>query len=168
MIDRESIHRGVMLMLLAAVAVGGSGCANHLAFATSTTFGLDVSQRADQTVDVVMGYQRAEIASIPVSEEKGSSKDHDSYSVLGTFNVDYKWNPFADGALHLTQVFSTGKAARLAAKQLDSQRYFANKVKEIAEKRKAREKEKKEKKRRRADDGAGTRDDGRSDGRGGR
>jgi hypothetical protein len=50
-----------------AVATSLSGCQNYLAFGTATKFGLDISQKPDQTVDLTLGYRREEIASIPVA-----------------------------------------------------------------------------------------------------
>ena len=59
-----------------------TGCSHffghYLAFATATKFGVDMSQRPDQTVDVVMGYQRLEMASIPVPDGKDASKTEDA------------------------------------------------------------------------------------------
>lgn len=115
----------------------GSGCKNHLAFGTVTKFGLDISQKPDQTIDVTMGYRRAEMASIPVAKNDQEPADadgsKDAYSVLGRFNVSYG-NPFKTGpneGLHLKQFFATGMAARAAAKSADMRRAFGEAAGEV-------------------------------------
>lgn len=101
------------------------GCGNYLAFSTATKFGLDISQRADQTADIVVGYQRAEIASIPVPDNaaktddaKDASNKYDAYAVLGTFNVEYNTNLFdrTKKGIEINQLFATGMAAREVVK----------------------------------------------------
>ena len=103
---------GVLALLL-------TGCAQRLAFGTATKFGIDISQRADQRVDVSLGYDRVEVASIPVPEADGkriATGDQDAYSILGTFYVDVDPNLTSTGTgLHLNQLFATGFAARNAA-----------------------------------------------------
>ncbi len=111
---------GLSLLLL------GGGCRNQLAFGTATKFGLDISQKADQTIDVTMGYRRAEMASIPVPLDTDASTNTDAYSVLGRFNVTYG-DPFKPGeneGLHLRQFFATGMAARVAATNADMRQAF--------------------------------------------
>lgn len=111
----------VSLLLLLA-----SGCKSHLAFGTATKFGLDISQKPDQTIDVTMGYRRAEMVSIPVPGETDASATEDAYSVLGRFNVTYG-DPFKPGpneGLRLKQFFATGMAAQAAAKNADMQKAF--------------------------------------------
>jgi hypothetical protein len=39
-----------------------SGCSNTLVFGTATKFGVDISMRPDQLIEVTMGYDRYEIA----------------------------------------------------------------------------------------------------------
>lgn len=134
-----------LALLVCACLLGG--CRSYLAFATATTFGLDASQRADQTVDITMGYKRLEVASIPVLEEDDeqepapagdpvdgdpaavaktttpdASATHDAYSVLGSFQVVYG-NPFTEG-LVLKQLFATGMVARDVAENEDMQKMF--------------------------------------------
>lgn len=110
-------------LLIAVFALTLAGCRSYLAFSTGTTFGLDISQDADQTVDVVMGYQRAEVASIPVPKDTDASTDKDSYSVLGSFYVNYG-NPFtgmftsSQQGLTIRQQFATGLAARYSAESI--------------------------------------------------
>jgi len=137
MIARNALfNRGILLTM----AVNQSGCTNVLAFGTATKFALDVSQRADQIVDVSLGYDRAEIASIPTPKNQDATvKDNtpengdDTYSVLGTFSVVYG-NPFRDEPLVLDQFFATGWAARIAAKNPQTRKYFGQAVHDIATK----------------------------------
>lgn len=110
----------------------GGGC-KHLAFSTATKFGLDISQKADQTIDVTMGYRRAEMVSIPVPDDADASDTDDAYSVLGRFNVSYG-DPFKTGTnegLHLKQFFATGMAARAAANNTDMQKAFGRAAGEV-------------------------------------
>jgi hypothetical protein len=110
-----------LLVIGGSLLISTAGCANRLAFGTATKFGLDISQRADQRVDLSLGYDRYEIASIPVPP-KGSKEgmhadsSHDAYSILGTFNMDLDPSLLpSSGGLHLNQLFATGMAARNAA-----------------------------------------------------
>jgi hypothetical protein len=114
---QNQLSRGALLLGGLLLPLLGAGCKNHLAFATSTKFGLDISQKANQTIDVTMGYQRVEAASIPVPADADATDTNDAYSVLGTFHV-YYGDPFKQGendGLHLKQFFATGMAARAAA-----------------------------------------------------
>lgn len=109
------------------------GCGNYLAFSTGTKFGLDISQRADQTLDIVMGYQRAEVASIPVPEKTDAGETKDAYAVLGTFNVAYDTKIIGtekDG-LQINQLFATGMAARKAVKNKAMQEWFGTSLGKI-------------------------------------
>lgn len=117
--------------LLAIPACGLGGCtAKTLAFATATKFGLDISQQADQTVDVSMGYDRAEVACIPANNSD-AGKDADTYSVLGFFRIKYG-NPWTLQPVTLNQVFATGWAARQAAKNPQLQAFFGKTAGQIA------------------------------------
>jgi hypothetical protein len=120
------------LVLCGALA----GCTNTLAFGTATKFALDISQQADKNIDVSLGYDRAEIASIPAPKDKDASATEDTYSVLGTFFVHYD-NPFLpDGdPLRLNQFFATGAAARTAAQSPRFQAYFGHSAGVIEDKR---------------------------------
>lgn len=120
------------LALALVVAGGGAGCMKTLAFGTATKFGLDISQRPDQTVDVTMGYDRTEIASIPVVEDDAKESE-DAYSVLGFFRVRYG-RLFGGEPLRLNQFFATGWAARKAAVDPKLQAFFAHKAGENVEK----------------------------------
>src|SRR5262245_35469428 len=103
-------------LMLAAAGAGCSTEARHmLAFATYTTFGLDIELRADNNINVQMGYDRVEIASIPVPAEKDAAGNDDAYSVLGYYHVDYgnPWLP-DDKPLTIKQLFATGRAAMSA------------------------------------------------------
>lgn len=125
--DSRSAAAGLLMALPLIVTL--TGCGKTLVFGTATKFGLDVSQRADQTIDVTMGYDRYEIASIP-AQEKDSRKDgEDTYSVLGIFSVSYG-NPWTE-PLVLRQFFATGWAARKAAGDSRVQQYFGRKTGEI-------------------------------------
>src|SRR5262245_28107771 len=113
---------GTLLLLFAA------GCRNHLAFGTATKFGLDISQKPDQTIDVTMGYRRAEMASIPVAQTNQPIADagdmDDAYSVLARFTVSYgdPWKQGPNDGLKLKQFFATGMAARKAASDANMQK----------------------------------------------
>lgn len=125
---------------LVALAIMLEGCTNVLGFGTATKFGLDIAQRADQTVDVSLGYDRVEIASIPAPKNQvatgGSDRSagDDTYSVLGTFKVKYG-NPWSDEPLILDQVFATGWAAREAANSPAMRKFFGREARSIASKR---------------------------------
>ena len=110
---RRSIVLGVTLL---CPLLAFTGCTKRLAFATATKFGLDISQRADQTAEVSMGYDRVELVSIPSVSSNGTIRDprtdEDTYSVLGTLLIRYG-NPFIPPreGLHIHQFFATGRAA---------------------------------------------------------
>jgi hypothetical protein len=113
-----------------AALVALTGCANRLAFGTVTKFGLDVSQRPDQTVEMTLGYDRAEVIVIPTYTAKDNERlardataHRDTYSVLGTFQVTHG-NPFANQALIIHQFFATGRAAAVAAEHPGFQEIF--------------------------------------------
>ncbi len=129
---RATCYGGLLLPLLL------TGCHTVLGFSTATKFGLDISQRADQMIDVTMGYDRSEVASIPAPKgqdasgvtDKACAEDNgcsDAYSVLGTFEVDYG-NPFLLEPVEIRQFFATGMAARKAAKNSDFQQILGNKA----------------------------------------
>jgi hypothetical protein len=113
----------VVAALLPLAALVGSGCARTLAFGTATKFALDISQKADQTIDVSMGYDRAEIAAIPAPPGHATEAGEDTYSVLGTFYVTYG-NPWLDEPVRLNQFFATGMAAKKAAQSERFRRFF--------------------------------------------
>lgn len=113
-----------------------SGCAKrYIAFTTATKFALDVSQKADQTIDVSLGYDRAELASIPATEDNAGA-DVDTYSILGKFMVRYG-NPFSGTPLVLNQVFATGAAARNAAESEAGRAYFGALAHDVEEQKRA-------------------------------
>lgn len=121
-------------VLLAALAIPlSAGCFStklgdfekYMVFATGTTFGLDFTQRADQTVDIAMGYDRAEIASIPTAMEGGAATPtEDVYSVMGTFCARYSTPWAKDNDFRLRQLFATGEAAVKASKNAKMRKYF--------------------------------------------
>jgi hypothetical protein len=106
------------------------GCAKTVAFGTATVFGLDISQKPDQTIDVALGYDRAEIATIPATEHD-AKENEDTYSVIGIFSVSYG-NPWTLEPLRLNQFFATGWAARTAARDKRLQEFFGKKAAEIS------------------------------------
>jgi hypothetical protein len=106
-----------------------SGCSNTLVFGTATKFGVDISQRPDQLIEVTMGYDRYEVVSIP-AQDKDAQEQEDTYSVLGIFAVSYG-NPWTMEPLILRQFFATGRAAQQAAANPSLQRYFGRKTGEI-------------------------------------
>lgn len=129
---RPGPHLAVVVAAAASLLSGG--CRNHLAFGTATKFGLDISQRPDQQVEVTMGYRRSEMASIPVAENGGDANGtNDAYSVLSRFYVSYG-NPFKlteREGLHLKQFFATGMAAREAANNADMRTAFGRAAGEV-------------------------------------
>jgi hypothetical protein len=133
--------RSNVVVVLGAIALGAAGCIDrNVVFVTSTKFGLDVSQRPDEQVEVTLGYDRAEVASVPVCDDKpratrgpngapassagaaactagaghDATGDWDAYSLLGAFHVDYG-NPFLNQPVTLRQVMASGFAARKLA-----------------------------------------------------
>lgn len=136
-LEKPQRIRTVLLACSLVLPLLACGCRNHLVFTTATKFGLDISQKANQTVDVTMGYQRAEFASVPVPQDTDADKDTDAYSVLGRFTVRYNpgisaTNP--TNGLHLKQFFATGMAARAAARNPDMQGAFAEAAGQVIEK----------------------------------
>lgn len=130
--NKRRIRKMGFFLGMPVVAMLG-GCAKTLVFATGTTFGLDISQRPDQTINVSLGYDRAEVASIPASEDD-ATKEGDAYAVLGVFAIRYG-NPFnviAREPLVLHQVFATGLAAQKAAANPKLREFFGAKAGEIA------------------------------------
>jgi hypothetical protein len=120
-------HWLISLTVLASM-LSACGCVKLIAFGTATKFGLDISQKADQTIDVTLGYDRVEVASIPAElQDAGPGKD--TYSVLSDFSVSYG-NPFPPNPepLVLTEVFTTGHAARIAAANPAFRKYFGGRA----------------------------------------
>jgi len=136
---RPKIYLGLLISLMFILLL--EGCQNVLGFSTATKFGLDISQRPDQTIDVSMGYDRTEVASIPAPKDDDANEsadgtdkaNTDAYSVLGTFVVSYG-NPFLDQPLVLDQFFATGMAARKAARNPELQKFFGEAAGKIATK----------------------------------
>ncbi len=133
---------------LLACAIAGSGCAvtdRYLVFMTRTKFGLDISQRPDQPVEVTMGYQRTEIASIPAPTRDEHNQlgcgdatlECDTHSVLGTFHVSYDAAvdfvpPMEVKPLQIKSFFATGFAAQKAAKNKDFAKALLDRARENA------------------------------------
>lgn len=124
--------QSVPLAVAAAAALLATGCASTLGFSTATKFGLDVSQQADQTINVSMGYDRAEVAAIPAPEDADAGANDDTYSVIGLFDVSYDnpWSPTGP-PLRLHQFFATGMAARQAAEDKSLQTLFGKRAAQI-------------------------------------
>jgi hypothetical protein len=124
------MHRVVTILLALAVL---AGCAKTLTFGTATKVGLDISQRADQMIDVTFGYDRVEVASVPAPEDH-ANKELDTYSVLALFSVSYG-NPFSLEPLTIHQFFATGEAAKKAARTPGFQELFGRRTRQIIEKK---------------------------------
>jgi hypothetical protein len=124
--------RPTSLLTAAATVLLATGCASTLGFSTATKFGLDVSQQADQVINVSMGYDRAEVAAIPAPSNTDAGANDDAYSVIGVFDVAYD-NPWttAPPPLTLHQFFATGMAARKAASDPSLQQLFGRRAAEI-------------------------------------
>ena len=115
---RPCRRRASVLVGLSIMALASTACTTKtLVFGTATKFALDISARADQSIEVTMGYDRYELVSIPAVERDAVDGDRstDTYSVLGLFGISYG-NPFATQPqpLVLRQFFATGWAARRA------------------------------------------------------
>lgn len=126
-------QRLAFAVLLLPALVLLSSCAKSLTFGTATKFGLDISQRADQMIDVSLGYDRVEVVSIPALEENATDQQ-DTYSVLGIFSVQYG-NPWKGEPLKLDQFFATGQAAKKAANTPGLQQLFGVRTRQIIEKK---------------------------------
>lgn len=86
------------------------GCeATHLAQASYTKIGLEVSSTGTQPTSAVFGYKRFEGAFIPV--DPGS--EDDIMSVLSYSEVENGWT----NGLEVYHIFGTGAAATLAVQQ---------------------------------------------------
>lgn len=120
----------VKSLFVAAAVATLVGCTNTLGFGTATKFGLDISQKADQTVDVSLGYDRAEVASIPAPKNEDAKKDEDTYALVGIFDVNYG-NPWTLKPLTLHQFFATGWAAHEAANNHQLQEFFGRKAADL-------------------------------------
>jgi hypothetical protein len=116
--------------LLLVVAVGGGACVNTMMFSTATKVGLDISQRADQVIDVSLGYDRVEVVSIPAPKDSDAGTDKETYSVLGIFDLRYG-NPWTE-PLVVNQFFGTGAAAQKMARDGDFRRFFGEKAGQLA------------------------------------
>ncbi len=122
---RHGLIFDFLLGLSTLVLLGG--CANTLVFSTATTFGLDISQRPEQTINVSLGYDRAEVASIPAPKDIDATEQNDTYSLVGTFSVKYG-NPWRLEPLTLRQFFATGWAARIASQDPELREFFGKKA----------------------------------------
>jgi hypothetical protein len=120
----------LLAALAASLSVGcfstnlGDRLDKYMVFATGTKFGLDFTQNADQTVDIAMGYDRAEIASIPTALDGTATPEEDVYSVIGGFCVRYTTPWDKNNDFRLRQVFATGEAAVKTARDPKMREYF--------------------------------------------
>jgi hypothetical protein len=127
----------VLWVALGLVVAVTTGCTKTLLFSTATKVGLDISQRADQMIDVSFGYDRVELASIPAPKEEDAANGKEAYSVLGVFSVSYG-NPFAlqdRQPLKIDQFFATGEAALTAARSPGIADLFGRRTRQILEKK---------------------------------
>ncbi|MDT7042259.1 hypothetical protein [Candidatus Nitronereus thalassa] len=111
----------VIVVVVAAFIFGG--CQDYLVFSTGTKFGLDISQEGDQPPKLLIGYKRAEVASIP-AEKMDATADSDTYSVLGNVciqapGIDKPFDP-----IQIRSVFATGWAARDASQDKNLRNVF--------------------------------------------
>lgn len=123
-------RRGVAGWVL-VLALAGGGCVNTMMFSTATKVGLDISQRADQVIDVSLGYDRIEVVSIPAPKDSDASQDTEAYSVLGIFDLRYG-NPWLDRPLIVNQFFGTGAAAQKMANDARFRQFFGEKAGQLA------------------------------------
>jgi hypothetical protein len=117
--------------LLLPITLVSGGCVNTMMFSTATKVGIDISQRADQIIDVSLGYDRIEVVSIPAPKDADAGPDTEAYSVLGIFDLRYG-NPWLDRPLVVNQFFGTGNAAQKMAKDARFQRFFGEKAGQLA------------------------------------
>lgn len=132
MTNGRVLRRSALALLL--VIAGTAGCAKTLVFSTATKVGLDISQQTDQTIDVMFGYDRMEIASIPAPRDTDAADGTDTYSVLGIFSISYG-NPFQGEPLKVDQFFATGQAALRAAETPGIRDLFGRRTRQILEKK---------------------------------
>lgn len=120
-----------------------AGCPkDHAVFVTSTKFGIDVSQLADQPPKMLVGYKREEGIFLPAEHENAGESDEstDTYSVLGYFCVMANpslWDflkaiaPFSEDvpdALQITSVFATGFPAQQLAQDESMREFFQKQI----------------------------------------
>lgn len=130
------IRTGVLSFLLLILAA----CVkDHAVFVTSTKFGIDISQQADQPPKVLVGYKREEGIFLPAEHENSSAGD-DTYSVLGYFCVMANpslWDfikaiaPFSEDvpdALQINSVFATGFPAQQLAQDESMREFFQKQI----------------------------------------
>ena len=133
---RLDIRVGFMAIFLLAL----TGCVkDHAVFVTSTNFGIDVSQQADQPPKMLVGYKRQEGIFLPAKHENASG-DGDTYSVLGYFCVMANpslWDaikalaPFSDDipdALQINSVFATGLSAQRLGEDPSMREFFQRQI----------------------------------------
>lgn len=82
------------------------GCGRNLVFTTYTMFGVEIKGEGTMPTALRLAYKRFEGALIPVD----ISDDAKAHSVLAT--IDARQGAFH---VHISQVFATGRAAKIAA-----------------------------------------------------
>lgn len=132
---RLGLRAGIPVLLILL----NTGCIkDHAVFVTSTTFGLDASQQADQPPKLHIGYKRQEGVSLPARHENAQADGNpsDTYSVLGYFCVMANpslWDaikalaPFSDDvpdALQISSVFATGLTAQQLGQDPTMREFF--------------------------------------------
>jgi hypothetical protein len=123
----------ILLLILAACVK------DHAVFVTSTHFGIDISQQADQPPKMLVGYKRQEGIFLP-AEHKNAGDGDDTYSVLGYFCVMANpslWDfikaiaPFSEDvpdALQINSVFATGFSAQQLAQDESMREFFQKQI----------------------------------------
>jgi len=142
----------VIVLLTTIAGASAVGCmSKSVVFVTSTKFGLDASQRQDQKVELTFGYERSEVASVPMCDDREGEQpspngpspcapergldardNWDAYSLLGAFHVDYG-NPFSAEPLVVRQVMASGFAARELAADPSLRSGFMDAAKDAVE-----------------------------------
>lgn len=133
---RPLIMIGALTILLAAT----TGCVkDHVVFVTSTKFGVDISQQADQPPKMLVGYKRQEAIFLP-GEHDNAGDQNDTYSVLGYFCVMANpslWDfikalaPFSDDvpdSLQIDSVFATGLSAQQLGQDERMREFFQKQI----------------------------------------
>lgn len=117
---------GALVGLAALLLPLATGCTQHLAFATGTTFGLKATMVEQGQQEVTIGYKRIEATRFPVRKAVTDKRQRvvgQTYSVLGQFFVRnhwalVDWQKDAKFGVGVCSLFATGNAAITAATHL--------------------------------------------------
>ncbi|MCC5875216.1 MAG: hypothetical protein JJU11_03255 [Candidatus Sumerlaeia bacterium] len=127
----------MMITMLGLGVLLSTGCQNYLGFGTGTVTGFEISPRPDNSLNLTLGYNRYELAVIPVPEFQDAGDTLDAYSVLATINVESpglnSYDP--EDSLRITQLFATGMAARRMSNQPGMRKHFAEYMEDITKSR---------------------------------